>query len=84
MLHERQLAELQIVQDGLVDRMAAAARIPGQVDDLGQLLDAQEMMVRSLSVDAQIAELVGRSAHDQMATESVTGHRTHWVSPSRW
>ena len=72
-VYDRQLAELQTVQDGLVDRIAALRAYLGKLHDLDQLLDAQETMVRSVSVDAQIAELVGRSAQDQLATDSLTG-----------
>ncbi len=72
-VHDRQLAELQTVQDTLADRIAATRAYLVKLDELGVLLDAQESMNRSVCTDTQVAELVGRSAQDQLATDALIG-----------
>lgn len=77
---DRQTAELDTIQDGIADRIAALRIYLVRLDDLGRLLEAQETMDRAVSVDAQIAEMVGRSAQDQMATDGLTGLSTELVT----
>lgn len=72
-VHDRQLAELRTVQDTLADRIAATRAYLVKLDELGVLLDAQESMNRSVCTDTQVAELVGRSAQDQLATDALIG-----------
>lgn len=70
-VHQRHLADLATVAKTLVDRVVA---LKAYQDDLGRftlLLEAKDSLDRAESLSGRIAELVGRSVQDEMASESL-------------
>lgn len=69
--YEQHQGDLAAVEQTLVGRVAALKCYLDGLDRFALLLAARDSLERSGSVSGRVAELVGRSVQDEMATESL-------------